>query len=483
MEQFYTTVLFGSLLSCSAAFAQTPVLLKDINPTGSSSPGGLTCFGGVTYFNANDGVHGIELWKTDGTESGTVLVKDIVEGTGNSNARAFFEIDGTIYFTTGSSPSDAQLWKTDGTGNGTQMAVDFTQVDGLLGWNGFAKFGDLIYFQGRTADEGTELWYTDGTVAGTHMLLDLRAGTTGSSPRDLIEFQGHLFFNAANNDLEPWMTDGTPEGTVLLKDCYEGIGSSDPTYYKVVDDQLFFRAETGAESEELWVTDGTTDGTNLVRDLYPGTNSSLPSNFAAHNGELYFRAYPGDGNSYIFHSDGTFAGTVALPQPAYDYTLAEGMCSHNGWLYFLAYGDLHKQLWRTDGTAAGTEEILYPGTTPIQPMANAYTLTSCGPLLFRAGYIEAIGDELFAIDPSVGMDTTAPVHISLFPNPTSGQLRVSGFPANSNFALYTTDGRMVLNTAASPTMDVTTLPNAPYVARITDAEGTTIRTQLLLVQH
>jgi len=302
----------------------------------------------------------------------------------------------------------------------------------------------------------------------------------------MIEFQDHLYFtaNVPEEYLEPWVTDGTPQGTHMLKDCYVGTGSSNPMYYTVAGDHLFFRAETAAQSDELWVTDGTSDGTVLVEDISPGQDGSLPSNFTEHNGELYFRAYPSFGTNYIYRSDGTSVGTIPLPQPTYDYNLAEGMCSHDGWLYFLAYGDFNKQLWRTDGTAAGTEEILYPGPTPIQPMSNAYNLGSCGgELLFRAGYIEEIGYELFILNTSVGIDEPALTNVDIFPNPTSGQLQVSGFPVNSTFSLYTTDGRSVLNTPAAPRIDVSELRSGPYVVRITNATGGMVHTQLLILQH
>lgn len=36
------------------------------------------------FFQANDGASGVELWKSDGTESGTVRVQDIRAGSGES---------------------------------------------------------------------------------------------------------------------------------------------------------------------------------------------------------------------------------------------------------------------------------------------------------------------------------------------------------------------------------------------------------------
>ncbi|HAK77573.1 MAG TPA: hypothetical protein DCM71_11840, partial [Runella sp.] len=80
----------------SPLLAQT-TLVKNINPSGSSSPAGFTVLGTNFYFRANDGTNGIELWKTDGTADGTVMVKDI-NPSGNSSPAGFTVLGTNLYF-------------------------------------------------------------------------------------------------------------------------------------------------------------------------------------------------------------------------------------------------------------------------------------------------------------------------------------------------------------------------------------------------
>jgi len=58
------------------------VRVKDINPTpaAGSSPGAFIALNNALYFSADDGVTGRELWKTDGTDAGTIQVKISVAG-------------------------------------------------------------------------------------------------------------------------------------------------------------------------------------------------------------------------------------------------------------------------------------------------------------------------------------------------------------------------------------------------------------------
>ncbi len=75
---------------------------------------------------ANDGTSGIELWKSDGTAAGTVLVKDIRPGIFNSNPLSLTNVNGTLFFAANDGVTGFELWKSDGTAAGTVMVKELT---------------------------------------------------------------------------------------------------------------------------------------------------------------------------------------------------------------------------------------------------------------------------------------------------------------------------------------------------------------------
>src|SRR5262249_6525899 len=145
----------------------------------------LTNVNGTLFFSADDGVHGIELWKSDGTAGGTVMVKDINPNTGayftgypkrgNSNPRNLIDFDGTLYFAARDS-NGLELWKSDGSEAGTVRVRDIFagasyyeltpfSLD-LLGNSSapanltIASNGTLL-FSATDGIHGTELWLSD----------------------------------------------------------------------------------------------------------------------------------------------------------------------------------------------------------------------------------------------------------------------------------------------------------------------------------
>ena len=90
-------------------------MVKDINSgSSSSSPSDPTAVGNTLYFTANDGTNGYELWKSDGTASGTVMVKDIRSGSGSSFPSYLTVVGNTHYFTANDGTNGFELWKFDG---------------------------------------------------------------------------------------------------------------------------------------------------------------------------------------------------------------------------------------------------------------------------------------------------------------------------------------------------------------------------------
>jgi uncharacterized delta-60 repeat protein len=203
-------------------------LLMDIKSgTSGSAPTHLTALGnGTVVFSVDDGVTGRELWATDGTVEGTGLVKNINEGAGMSsspkdivalgNGKAVFNASGDL-------GSGSELWITDGTAEGTVMLKEMVAGTGNGNPLDMTALGNgKVVFSANAAGKGRELWVTDGTEAGTQLLVDLVPGGTGSRP-DQITYMGNgvAVFRALDVTgvgLDLWSTDGTIAGTQLIGD-------------------------------------------------------------------------------------------------------------------------------------------------------------------------------------------------------------------------------------------------------------------------
>lgn len=379
------------------------VLVKDIrpggDPTGSSYPTRLTNVNGTLFFIADDGTHGYELWKSDGTASGTVLVKDINPGSAKSYARSFTNVNGTLFFTADDGVHGSELWKSDGTETGTVMVKDIfpgsygSEVTGSGSY--FANVNGTLFFiaaDGVTANafngsNAGELWKSDGTEAGTVLVKDIEPGIGEAYPGNLINVNGMLLFTAgvpgSSHNIELWKSDGTEAGTVLVKDINPGGGTSVPRNLTNVAGTLFFSADDGTHGYELWKSDGTTAGTVLVADLTAGSSSFFPEWLTNVNGKLFFF---NQHNGELWQSDGTTAGTVLVKDtyPGEFGSYFHYSANVNGTLFFAADDGVHgHELWQSDGTEAGTvlAADINPGSISSDPQ---YLVNANGTLVFTA---------------------------------------------------------------------------------------------------
>ena len=213
-----------SRTSTPAAAALTPVSLTNVN--------------GTLFFAANDGTHGDELWKSDGTAAGTVLVKDI--NPGGDRLRTPVDLDerqrhavlrGRRRRTRLRAVEERRHGRRHRPGQGHQPRQRTARS---LGPD--ERQRRRCSSRPTTATHGHELWKSDGTAAGTvtgqghlpGLLRALRRSSQQFDPSDLTNVNGTLFFTAndGTHGDELWKSDGTAAGTVLVKDINPGIAAT-----------------------------------------------------------------------------------------------------------------------------------------------------------------------------------------------------------------------------------------------------------------
>ena len=325
---------------CASALAAAPVRVST-NP----EYGGIL-LGGVLLYPGSSGPQGLELWRTDGTPAGTVLVKDLRPGVASSYPSNFALAGGVAYLTAHVTDNTYALWTSDGTAGGTTKVADlpgvpvllqavgtavFFNVDEFGTWavwrsdgtpggtqriiGGFSYVADeftaaagKVFFSVDDGVSGEELWMTDGSFEGTGLVRDINPGSNDGLALGLRAVNGQLLFGALNlsGGLGLWRSDGTEAGTQPV-----GIPPITGDMGPVIGNAVLLTASDDAGSE-LWRSDGTVAGSFRVSDLLPGA-SSRPRDFVDHLGVAYFSAsYASGGQTTLFRSDGTAAGTARM---------------------------------------------------------------------------------------------------------------------------------------------------------------------------
>lgn len=252
-------------------------IVADLNPgSGFSYPTNITYFKRRILFFANLPGYGFELFISDGTVSGTRLVKDIypgpkgcvktfpkiIDGVSFDIVKPvikFTECNGSLYFLANDSTHGLELWRLNGADYSASIVKDinpgvgsaFNEIDSV-NQPPFCVFNNILYFVSDNGINGKELWRTNGTDTGTYMIKDINPGSASS---DITEFEinySHIYFAADNgiNGLELWRTDGTIAGTTLFADIQPQIGPSFSSFPREltthVDGKLYFTTQCAA---------------------------------------------------------------------------------------------------------------------------------------------------------------------------------------------------------------------------------------------
>lgn len=366
-------------------------------------PTHLRALNGVVLFVADTPGAGRELWRTDGTDAGTMLLADIYPGPVGSDLRPMLVSGGVLYCTALHPLYGTEVWRSDGTVAGTRLLGETVIGGGSASeYDQMLEVGGVVYFGADVPPAGYELWRSDGSQAGTSLLADVNPGGGASYPSHFRAFQGNLVFTAYEPGVgrELWISDGTTAGTRLWVDVQPGSGSGNPSDLALLGNEIVFAATTPTTGTEPWATDGTVAGTRLLADLAPGAASSFPGDFVRSmvgaNG-LVFHADDGVRGREPWFTNGTAAGTRMLADAA------PGAASSNPSkavvtstaAFFSAFDPaLGRELWRTDGVTAAMVGSFDPGDHGSSPRV----VLALGDETFYAARTTGRDDELWRTD-------------------------------------------------------------------------------------
>lgn len=411
-------------------------LIKDIYPgVEKSAPRAWAAYKDRIFFLANDPLYGSQIWSTDGTENGTMLLKQS-SATGNaflfSSARLavsnqklhflaspagdlyfdLFTTDGTeagtlkkwdsdnnfAYFLGRADEnliymSNRKLYKTSGADESVTLVKDLT--NDLFGYGlnpTYYTLGDKLLFAlndyGGPTERGYEFWVTNGTEAGTHLLKEIYPGLTNGVSGNGVVVGSKFIFDGKDPvaGSELWVSDGSTSGTVLLKDIHAG-SDSNPSNFCAFNDKVIFNATTADNGTEVWITDGTEQGTHLLADIVPGPGSSDAKDFRSLGNIVLFNAYDEAEGWRLWKTDGTTEGTALIADiiPGNDKVrFPSNLTAIGNKLYFTADDDVHgMELWVSDGTAGGTYLIdIASGMQGSDP--SMFTVLENGIVYFKA---------------------------------------------------------------------------------------------------
>ncbi len=536
MKKKLTHIVFATFLCIAVASslqAQVPILVKNVNASGSSYPQYITAVGNKVYFNANgNSTSGEELWVSDGTISGTYqlaeifpgsvgsdpknlievngklffsakdashgeelwvydpvtndtsFLKDIYQGTTGSSISNMFNFNGTLLFTARSINEGNELWKSDGTPSGTVLVsninpgVQHAFQPGFPAY--FAIANNYLYFVATSNLSGTNIYKTDGTNAGTSIYINIQANS-GSNPRDLFAIDSILYFRAytAQYEYELYKSNVNITGFSIVKDINTGNGGSypvlsNPNCYIManLNDTLFFVANDGASGygDELWMTTGFDSTTVRISDIHGGPWGSDIMNLFSYNGNVYFSATNGpNSNGHELYFTNGMQNLSPNAAPFADL-IGGSNSSYPG--QFVEFNGKLYLVASSFNVLYETDGFSCPSVNGQQHVSNLCATTSA---LFFQSHDNTNGYELWKLDPSTTSISESNTTVSKYPNPTTGIITFTSTTAINQIEIYSLTGQLLdlqtANQSLNKQIDLSGYEAGVYIAVITTSEG------------
>ena len=277
-----------------------------------------------------------------------VKVKDIRPGSRGSNPGNMTRAGKTVYFTARTKSRGRELWKTKGSAASTKLVKDIKRGKGSSRPEHLVAVGKTLFFMAN----GGQVWRTKGTASST---IRLKAPPWWQANR-AATMNGKLYWTTSSG---LWVSGGKASNTKRL----HPVKNNDPSCMHRVGNRIYFSGKTADAGAELWVTDGTRAGTRMVTEINPGPGNAFEAcGEWAHVGQTVFFTASDGGcpcEKQLWKANGTPAGTIKVKGFAH---LLNQLTSTGGTIYFVTMTDGSRdekesygtELWKSDGTSGGT---------------------------------------------------------------------------------------------------------------------------------
>jgi ELWxxDGT repeat protein len=309
--------ILKTLLCClffvSKAYSQIPQLLKDCNPqNGSSNQYGHTAVNNTLFFVADDGINGEELWKTDGTEKGTIIVKNIGFEHFRSFPKELTHLNGMLYFTANDEKHGNELWKSDGTELGTVLVKDINKGKSSSQPSLLTAYNQQLYFVVNENGLYSTIWQSNGSESGTISVAKIQQGNDKIKISSLVPAGRFMFLiGEINGKLALWSLEKGNNQLTFIK-VFETKAYENKEAFSTINESLVFAACNEKNNEELWISDGTKEGTKLLKEILIGAKPSSPKHFFKHQDKVYFSVNNTKNEAELWQTDGSLNGTKLI---------------------------------------------------------------------------------------------------------------------------------------------------------------------------
>src|SRR5207247_8200422 len=163
----------------------------------------VACANGMLFFTAYEPATGRELWRSDGTEAGTTLIQEIVPGPGSpglggGSLQTFKVANHVLAFVANDGIHGYELWRSDGFTVNLLMDINPGPASSLFGGAPWGVANGLVMFAANDGVHGEEFWASDGWST-TRLVDDIAVGAGNSNPLFFTAAGGSVFFHANDN--------------------------------------------------------------------------------------------------------------------------------------------------------------------------------------------------------------------------------------------------------------------------------------------